>query len=422
MAPTRAPGGAPPAPPAPPAAPGAGQTGSGQTGSGQTRSGQTRSGRAAGPGTRWRGPAAIGIFVVLAVIVAVLLRPASTMPGYLSPQGTDAFGTRALADLLAARGHRVQPVTTASAAVSAAGPGSTLVITSPYLLTRTQTRARGATRADLVIVEPDQTTLAVLAPRLTLDGGESVSTLTPGCSLVPAQLAGPASMGGPGLKVRAPDAAGVAQCYRQDGRPTLVRFRSAGRLVTVLSTGVPLANSYLARQGNAALAINLLSTAGAVVWLVPSIPPGGTPAGTPRSFTSLVPLGAYLVIIQLGVALLLTAAWRARRLGPLVAERLPVVVRASETVEGHARLYQSRRARDRVAATLRAAAIRRLAPAAGLPASAAPGAVAAALAARSALDEAQVAALLYGTVPASDTALVALASDLDALEGEVLSK
>ncbi len=66
-----------------------------------------------------------------------------------------------------------------------------------------------------------------------------------------------------------------------------------------------------------------------------------------------MPLAAWLVAIQLGVALLLAALWRARRLGPLVTERLPVVVRASETVEGHARLYRSRRARDRVAATLR---------------------------------------------------------------------
>ena len=399
-----------------PGGPAAGAGRDGPAGPGMARPGPGWSSR-----SRWRVPAGIGVFVVLAVIVAALLRPAGTMPGYLSPQGTGAFGARAVADLLAARGHRVQPVTTVSAAVSAAGPGTTLVITSPYLLTRAQARALGRARADLVIVEPDQTTLAVLAPRLTLNGGESISTLAPGCSLAPARLAGPASMGGPGLRVGAPAAAGVAQCYPQDGRPTLVRFRSAGRLVTVLSTGVPLANSYLARQGNAALALNLLSTAGPVVWLVPSVPAGGAPAGTPRSFASLVPLAAYLVMIQLGVALLLTALWRARRLGPLVAEPLPVVIRASETVEGHARLYQSRRARDRVAATLRAAAIGRLAPAVGLPASAAPGAMAAALAARSALDEARVASLLYGTAPASDAALVALASDLDALEGEVLS-
>jgi hypothetical protein len=65
--------------------------------------------------------------------------------------------------------------------------------------------------------------------------------------------------------------------------------------------------------------------------------------------------------------------------------------------------------------------ISRLAPVAGLPPSALPGAVTAALAARSTLDEPAVANLLYGPVPASDAALVALASDLDALEGEVLS-
>jgi Domain of unknown function (DUF4350) len=375
---------------------------------------------------RWRTPAAIGGFVLLAVIAVAALRPPAPVTGYLSPQGTDAFGARALADILAARGHRVQPVTTVSAAVSDAAPGTTLLVTSPYLLSRGQARALGRTHADLVIVEPDQTTLNILAPRLTLDGGGSISTLAPGCGLAAARRAGPASMGGPGLRVRSPGPGasagpGVTQCYRQNGRPALDQYRSAGRLVTVLSTGVPLANTYLARQGNAALALNLLSTAGPVVWLVPSVPAGGAPAGTPRSFASLVPLAAYLVMIQLGVALLLTALWRARRLGPLVAEPLPVVIRASETVEGHARLYQSRRARDRVAATLRAAAIGRLAPAVGLPASAAPGAMAAALAARSALDEARVASLLYGTAPASDAALVALASDLDALEGEVLS-
>jgi hypothetical protein len=374
---------------------------------------------------RWRTPAAIGGFVLLAVIAVAALRPAAPVSGYLSPQGTDAFGARALADILAARGHRVQPVTTVSGALSDAAPGTTLLVTSPYLLSRGQARALGRTRADLVIIEPDQTTLNTLAPRLTLDGGGSISTLAPGCGLAAARLAGPASMGGPGLRVRDAGPAGAAgpgvtQCYRQNGRPALAQYRAAGRLVTVLSTGVPLANTYLARHGNAALAVNLLSGAGPVVWLVPAIPPGGPPAGTPRSFTSLVPLTAYLVLAQLGVALALTALWRARRLGPLVTERLPVVVRASETVEGHARLYQSRRARDRVAATLRAAAAGRLLPAVGLPAGAAPGAVTAALATRSALDEAWVASLLYGAVPASDAALVTLAAELDALEEEVL--
>lgn len=216
-----------------------------------------------------------------------------------------------------------------------------------------------------------------------------------------------------------PGTPGAAQCYRSGGLATLVRFRSGGRLITVLSTGDPLAAAYLARQGNAALAINLLSSGGRVVWLVPSVPASSGAAGGPASPASLVPLAAYLVAAQLGLALLLAALWRARRLGPLITERLPVVVRASETVEGHARLYRSRRARGRVAAALRTAVLARLTPAIGLPPGAAPAAVTGALAARSTLDESRVADLLYGPPPGSDAALITLASDLDALEGEV---
>ena len=51
----------------------------------------------------------------------------------------------------------------------------------------------------------------------------------------------------------------------------------------------------------------------------------------------LVPGPVYLVIAEIAVALVLTALWRMRRFGPLVFEPLPVVVRASETAEGHGR-------------------------------------------------------------------------------------
>jgi hypothetical protein len=157
------------------------------------------------------------------------------------------------------------------------------------------------------------------------------------------------------------------------------------------------------------------------VWLVPpasAVAAAARPA-TPKSFYSLVPLGAYLVAIQLAVALLLAVAWRARRLGPLVAEPLPVVVRAAETVEGHARLYQSRRARARAADALRQGLISRLSPLAGLPVTASQDAVVAALAPRSAQTPARVRELLYGPAPESDRALVELARDLDTFEREV---
>jgi hypothetical protein len=339
--------------------------------------------------------------------------------GYLSPDDTSPSGAHALADILAARGHDVRTVTTVPAAVSAAGAGTTLVITNPYLLSTRQLRALGRSPASLLIVEPDQDTLTALAPQVTLAGAQQLSTLLPACRLRAAVLAGAADMAGPGLRVGS-GTPGAVQCYIADGLPRLVQLTSGGRTVTLLSAGTPLSNAYLARQGNAALSINLLSGGGPVIWLVPQFAPptaGATPGSKPLA--SLVPLAAWLVAIQLGVAVLLAAAWRARRLGPLITERLPVVVRASETVEGHARLYRSRGARGRVAGTLRAAAIARIAPAVGLPSGAGPEAVTSAVAARSALDQAGVWQLLYGPPPGSDAALVTLASDLDALEGEV---
>jgi hypothetical protein len=394
-------------------------TATADTATGGTATGGTAAGPAAADRWReWRAPLAIIAFVLLAGTAIALLQPGPAVTGYLSPDAKGADGTHALTDILTERGHSVQTVTAVRAAVADAAPGITLVITSPYLLTTGELRALRRTPADLVIAEPDPAALAVLAPRVTQAGGGPVGPRPPACALPAATLAGAADLGGPGLRVR-PGTPGVAQCYGSGGLAALVRFRSGGRLITVLSTGDPLTNAYLARQGNAALAINLLSSGGRIVWLVPSFPTGSATAGGPRSFDSLVPLAAYLVAIQLGVALLLTALWRARRLGPLITERLPVVVRASETVEGHARLYRSRRARDRVAAALRSATLARMMPATGLPPAATPAAVTAALAARSTLDEARVADLLYGPAPGSDTALITLASDLDALEGEV---
>jgi hypothetical protein len=210
------------------------------------------------------------------------------------------------------------------------------------------------------------------------------------------------------------------QCYISTSGPTLVQLRIRGRTVTVLGAGTFLTNGELARAGNAALAVNLLPSR-RVVWLVPpvsSVAAAPGPAG-PRSFASLVPLTAYLVVAQLAIAVLLAAIWRARRLGQLVTEPLPVVVRASETVEGHGHLYQSRHARGRAASALRAAALIRISKAAGLPPGASRETVTAAVAARTAADQATIAQLLYGPAPRTDQALVNLAREVDELEREV---
>jgi hypothetical protein len=232
-------------------------------------------------------------------------------------------------------------------------------------------------------------------------------------------------------------------CYPSPGGWSLIQYNDRGRTISVLGTGTPFTNGNLGDLGDAALALNLLRGTHRIVWLTPNPAAAPAPTASPggqRSLFSLLPLPVYLVAVQLCVAALLAAAWRAHRLGPVVAERLPVVVRASETVEGHGRLYQARRTRDRAAETLRDATRRRLARLTGVPETpqaqprgeppsrvASPpdgpadarAVLATTVAARTGRDPATVTKLLHGPPPDSDAALVSLANDLDTLEREV---
>jgi hypothetical protein len=392
--------------------------------------------------------------VVLGGILTALLTPSPPTDGYLDPGNPGAQGTRALAALLAQRGQPVIRAATVAAALAAgraanprpghlASPGQypALVITSPYLLSRGQLSELARLPGDVLAVEPDSATLAALngqaagapgaqaAPQVTVAGADEVRPVRPGCALAAATAAGDVALGGVLMRVRGADgssaggssaggsSAGAGQCYQVDGHPSLVRYLAGGRTVTLLGTGVPLTNAALARRGNAALALNLLRGSPRIVWLVPS--PAAVPAAGRKSLFQEIPGPAYLVTIQLFVAAGLAALWRSRRLGPLVAEPLPVVVRASETVEGHGRLYRSRRSRGRAAEVLRDAARHRITARLALPGGAGAGAVCAAVATLTGREPGAVRAILYGPAPRDDAALVQLGQDIDTLEGEV---
>jgi hypothetical protein len=191
------------------------------------------------------------------------------------------------------------------------------------------------------------------------------------------------------------------------------------RLV-VLGNADPLTNQHLDEDGNASLVLGLLGGHPRLVWYRPTLEavPGG--AGIP--ITDLLPDWVIPAAWQLGIAVALAAVWRARRLGPIVSEPLPVVVRAAETTEGRARLYRRGRACDHAAATLRDATLARLRGRLGLPPDAGPDVVSDVVAARTRQQPAEVAAILAGPAPSDDAALVRLADMLDALEQEVLSR
>ncbi len=251
------------------------------------------------------------VIVIAGVVIGVLSRP----PGnaYLSPGSTAGTGSHALADVLTGLGHQVTPVTSTGSAMAAASAAATLVITSPANLSRTDLTTLARTPASVLLVEPDATALAAFGTGVRIaDTDMPVTSVPAACPLYPAVLAGTADMGGTTLTVPSRLASRVQQCYPVGGSASLVQLTVHGRLVTILGTGAPLTNNALAGQGNAALAINLMPSR-QIVWLVP--PPAAATAATgPRSFFGLVPLTAYLVAIQLVLALLLAVTWRARRL------------------------------------------------------------------------------------------------------------
>ncbi|OII59821.1 hypothetical protein BJP40_00725 [Streptomyces sp. CC53] len=387
------------------------------------------------PGGRQVWARARGVLLVLALIVAagiaLALARSSEHHGRLDPRSADRNGSLAVAELLQDRGVSTRVVTSLDEAVAAAGPQVTLLVAGPDLLTdgqQTALRERTATAGGrTVLVAAGWPSTTALAPGVTTDLPSESEVLQPACTLPEAVRAGAVRLGGERYEVGAGTAA--ESCYAGDGLPTLVKLQDAAGGDTVL-LGSPdiLFNHRLSEEGNASLALQLLGSREHLVWFLPS--PADSSAGgdgdsdTPgggKSFFDLIPSGWLWGTLQLVVAGVLAAIWRGRRLGPLVMERLPVAIRASEATEGRARLYHRADARDRASAVLRSAARTRLAPLVGVPTRDAhsPHVLLPALSARLADRQRDVQSLLFGPAPTDDTTLVRLADQLDALEREV---
>jgi hypothetical protein len=319
---------------------------------------------------RWTLPlVAAGMLALLLGVVA--LTTSQSAGADYDPRSATPSGTRALATLLRARGVEVTRGTSA-------GPGKTVLVPFPSELSDGQLTALLSSGADVILGDPGSIDAASVAP----SGELAVRNRAPGCTFAPALTAGAARLGG----TRYAGPALSTSCY--DG---------------------------LAEQGNAALAIGLLSAHPQLTWYT------GRPSGNgTKTLTSLLPSGLKWALLQLGIALLFVAAWRARRLGPVVTEPLPVVVRAAETVLGRARLYASARARGVAAAALRSGSRARLGLLVHLAPTSERQVLIAAVAARTGVEPARVAALLYAGggygAAESEAALVRLADDLDKLE------
>ncbi|MFJ3955942.1 DUF4350 domain-containing protein [Streptomyces libani] len=379
--------------------------------------------------TRSRGPLlALLLLVISGVAIAAL--QSGEQHGRLDPRSSDRTGSRAIAQLLASHDISTQVVTTSEEAAAAAGPHTTLLVTNPEMLTQDQLTglhtATAHTPGRTVLLAPDSSSLETFAPGVRRDSPADISARRPACSLPEARRAGNALLGGLSYTTAV---GGTDRCYLSGGRPTLLRLPAArtGRDTVLLGSPDFLYNHHLAEHGNASLALQLLGTHKHLVWYLPSISDPSSVQDNQRGFLDLVPSGWYWALLQLTFAAALAALWRARRLGPLVPEKLPVTVPAAETTEGHARLYEQTNARDRASSVLRSATRTRLAPLIGVsPAHAhTPDILLPALHAHLTTTpgvDADLHALLFGPAPADDKALVHLADQLDALESSIVSQ
>ena len=358
---------------------------------------------------RWALPALVAICAV-AAIGTYLTAPRPG--GQMDPESTGPEGAHALIALLRDHGVTVVVANSVEDAANAARPGTLLLFAHTQRVSTEGLLNRLADApGDLLLVEPTSHARAALAPGIR-SGGASTSNTKPDCALREADQAGAVDFG-PSNTFRAVGDKTVSSCYGG----ALVRYRDGDRTVTVVGSTDFLTNGSLLRAGNAALAMNLAGQHPRLVWYAPQHIEGGS-SGKGKIF-DLIPDNVAWMVVQLWLTVALTALWKGRRIGPLVAEKLPVVVRASETVEGRGRLYRSRRARDRAAQALRSAALQRMLPRLGLGVDTPPPAVILAIAQHGRSDPDLLRHILFGPPPATDADLVQLTRALDDVERQV---
>ncbi|WP_286344238.1 hypothetical protein [Frondihabitans sucicola] len=185
---------------------------------------------------------------------------------------------------------------------------------------------------------------------------------------------------------------------------------------TVVGTSTALTNGGIADDDNAAFALALLGDHPTLVWYLPSIDDLPKGSGT---LASLTPGWVTPSIALLAAAAVAAAVWRGRRLGPLVVENLPVVVRSTETMEGRARLYERGASRMHALDQVRIGTLGRLAGALGLSRGAGVDEVVFRTADLLGVDPRELRHVLVDADPQDDRHLLALSDSLRDLEAAV---
>ncbi|HEX5090878.1 MAG TPA: DUF4350 domain-containing protein [Nocardioides sp.] len=361
---------------------------------------------------RHRSTLLAGLALLFAVGLAIVLGVGTETATPMDPDNPGPTGTRALARVLDEEGVDIEVARSAAELeeLDVDDQTSVLVVQPQLLGTSTIERLYDHTlTADSVIV-------AGAGP-----GVADAFGATGGGTTIPLGHGRDAGCDDPRfdgltLEVDSTNVYPHGDCYT--GRAGAVVSSPADRLL-LFGADQALTNDQILRADNAAVALRLLGQDRRLVWYVPSIDDLTGDDGV--SLTSLLPDWIQPGLWLVAVALVAVIVWRARRLGPLAVEPLPVVVRAVETTRSLGRLYRRSADRDHAAESLRRAARARLAERLRLGSTTPPDVLAREVARRTGRAEQDIMAVLgpSGVVPSTDRDLITLARQLAELDREV---
>ncbi|MFO7281062.1 MAG: DUF4350 domain-containing protein [Thermoanaerobacterales bacterium] len=378
-------------------------------------------------GTRTAGPAGgrtAAVVAGVAVAVVGLLAVLSAMEGGgrapLDPRSHARTGTSAMVALARELGAEV---TIADDLGVLEDPGVDVVVLLTDTLGEEQRRAVEAWVADggrLVVTDPG----SELAPPATAEFRDvaDLGRRAADCDI--------AALDGIAVEDVEPRSGGVlfdppadADACIRDGLGdayVVARDRGEGTVVAVGGSGM-VVNDGLAEGENAPVVAALVAPEPGTEVVVLEPGPLAGASGDQRTLVDLIPTGVRAALVQLTLAFVVYALWRARRLGRPLAEPQPVAVAGSELVVAVGSLLDRSGSTDRAGALLRDDLRRFLVEHLGLPPTSPPAVVAEVAADRTGLDHATVLwALSPGPVP-SEEALVTLAHTVQRIRKEVLA-
>lgn len=356
----------------------------------------------------------IAVLVLGVSLVGLQLAVQAPQRDGFDPEGRGYNGTLALAELLRQQGITVTIERDRFAAARALDDQSTLVLADPPALSDGAVEALLEEATSVVVLTGSSRMLRLL----DLGSDAEASGTAPqdaSCRLPELERVGDVTPG----RLFTPKP-GVTACFSGGDGAGLLVSEADERRRAIIDGSRLFTNEHLATDGNAALGLALLGQQPHVVWYVPSYADTDladtADVDTLGSLTPPWVTPAILLLLLAGVA---AGIWRGRRFGPLVVESLPVMVRASETMLGRARLTAKAADARHAAEAVRDGTLRRLATRMGLSTQAPVDAIADAVADRMGVARGSIRDILAAPLPTTDAALIPFARHLSALEAAV---